>query len=72
MRRLRLDGSSFLGEGRHRSIFWEGQTAYVVVIRDISDQMASLQAIEESEERHRQIVAISPNGIDLPPLTGPF
>jgi len=63
VRRLRLDGSSFLGEGRHRSIFWEGQTAYVVVIRDISDQMASLQAIEESEERHRQIVAISPNGI---------
>ncbi|CAN0518825.1 unnamed protein product, partial [Laminaria digitata] len=63
VRRLRLDGSSFVGEGRHRSIFWEGQTAYVVVIRDISDRIAGEKAIAESEERHRQIVDVSPDGI---------
>lgn len=63
LRRMRLDGSSFYGEGRHRSIFWEGQTAYLVVIRDVSDRMAAQQEMQESEARHRQIVDVSPDGI---------
>lgn len=63
LRRMRLDGTSFYGEGRHRSIFWEGRTAYLVVIRDVSGRMAAQQALQESEERHRQIVDVSPDGI---------
>lgn len=63
VRRLRLDGTSFHGEGRHRSIFWEGRTAYLVVIRDVSARIANQRALQESEERHRQIVDVSPDSI---------
>ena len=63
VRRMRLDGTSFFGEGRHRSILWGGQTAYLVVIRDVSERRATQAALHESEERHRQIVDVSPDGI---------
>lgn len=63
VRRQRLDGSMFHGEGRHRSIQWQGRPAYLVVIRDVSDRIAAHKALEDSEARHRQIVDLSPNGI---------
>lgn len=63
VRRLRLDGTSFHGEARHRSIFWEGQKAYLVVIRDVSERLAAQNALLESEERHRQIVDVTPDAI---------
>ena len=63
IRRMRLDGTYFFGEGRHRSILWEGQSAYLVVIRDVSERIAAQKALEDSESRHRQIVDLSPDGI---------
>lgn len=63
VRRLRLDGTSFYGEGRFRSIFWEGQPAYLVVIRDVSERIAAQAALAESEERYRQIVDVTPDAI---------
>lgn len=62
-RRLRLDGTSFYGEGRFRSIFWDGQPAYLVVVRDISEQKAAQIALSESEERYRQIVDVTPDSV---------
>ncbi|MBO6783804.1 MAG: PAS domain S-box protein, partial [Alphaproteobacteria bacterium] len=63
VRRLRLDGSSFHGEGRFRAVTWQGQDAYLVTIRDVSDQIRNRKALEESEERHRQMIEISPDSI---------
>lgn len=63
VRRLRMDGSFFHGEGRFRSIYWEGRPAYLVVIRDVSERIAVQAALRESEERHRQIVEVSPDAI---------
>lgn len=63
VRRRRLDGTDFFGEGRHRAIQWKGQSAYLVVIRDVSERIAAQQALEDSEARHRQIVDLSPDGI---------
>lgn len=63
VRRMRLDGTSFHGEGRHRSIIWKGKKAYLVVIRDVSERISAQQALQESEARHRQIVDVSPDGI---------
>ena len=62
-RRLRLDGSSFHGEARHRLVSWEGKEAYLVVIRDVSERIASQNALLDSEERHRQIVELSPDAV---------
>lgn len=62
-RRLRLDGTSFHGEGRFRAIFWEGQPAYLVVIRDVTERITAQAALSESEERYRQIVDVTPDSV---------
>lgn len=62
-RRVRFDGTMFLGEGRSRMISWNGEPGMLVVIRDISEHVAAQDALLESEERHRQIVQASPDGV---------
>ncbi len=63
VRRMRLDGSSFFGEGRKRLISWDGREAQLVVIRDVSERIATQKALLESEERHRQIVEVTPDAV---------
>lgn len=48
-RRLHVDGSEFVGEARHRSISWNGEDAFLVTLRDITDQIEAQAAIEKSE-----------------------
>lgn len=63
VRRQRLDGSSFLGEGKFRTIDWEGDKGVLVVIRDITEKVAAQNALMESEERHRQMVDVNPDAV---------
>lgn len=62
-RRVRLDGTSFLGEGRFRPVTWKGDAGVLVVIRDITEKVAAQDAMLETEDRYRQIVDVSPNAI---------
>ncbi len=63
VRRLRLDGTSFLGEGRFRTVDWKGAAGVLVVIRDVTEKVAAQDALLESEERYRQIVDVSPDAV---------
>lgn len=62
-RRVRIDGTSFLGEGRYRTIEWKGVPGVLVVIRDVTEKVASQNALLESEDRYRQIVDVSPDAV---------
>jgi PAS domain S-box-containing protein len=63
VRRVRLDGTVFLGEGRFRTINWQGAPGVLVVIRDVTERVAAQNAMLENEDRYRQIVDLSPNAI---------
>jgi len=63
VRRLRLDGTSFLGEGRFRTVDWKGAPGVLVVIRDVTEKVAAQNALLESEERYRQIVDVNPDAV---------
>ncbi|MEP4887088.1 MAG: PAS domain S-box protein, partial [Alphaproteobacteria bacterium] len=63
VRRVRLDGTSFLGEGRFQTIEWQGETGVLVVIRDVTEKVAAQSALLESEERYRQIVDVNPDAV---------
>jgi PAS domain S-box-containing protein len=62
-RRLRLDGTTFLGEGRYETIEWKGAPGVLVVVRDVTESVAAQNALLESEERYRQIVDVSPDAV---------
>lgn len=62
-KRLRLDGTTFEGEGRFRPVQWEGNAAILVVIRDITDRKAAQAKLLESEQFHRQIVQVNPDAV---------
>ncbi len=63
VRRLRLDGTIFLGEGRFRTVDWKGSAGVLVVIRDVTEKVAAQNALLESEERYRQIVDVTPDAV---------
>lgn len=63
VRRLRLDGTSFLGEGRFQTVDWKGVSGVLVVIRDVTEKVAAQDALLESEERYRQIVEVTPDAV---------
>ncbi|MBT4907078.1 MAG: PAS domain S-box protein [Rhodospirillaceae bacterium] len=63
VRRVRLDGTSFIGEGRFRTVDWKGSSGVLVVIRDVTEKVAAQDALLESEERYRQIVDVSPDAV---------
>jgi PAS domain S-box-containing protein len=63
VRRLRLDGTVFLGEGRFRTVNWKGLSGVLVVIRDVTEKAAAQDALLESEERYRQIVDVTPDAV---------
>ncbi len=62
-RRVRRDGTVFLGEGRFRTINWKGSSGVLVVMRDVTERVAAQNAMLENEDRYRQIVDLSPNAI---------
>lgn len=63
VRRLRLDGESFLGEGRFKTIDWKGASGVLVVIRDVTEKIAVQDSLLESEERYRQMLDVMPDAV---------
>ncbi len=37
VQQIRLDGSTFIGQGRGKPMVWNGRAAFLVVIRDVTE-----------------------------------
>ncbi len=62
-RYIRLDGSVAYAESASAPFVYEGRRAVQVVARDVSDRVAARRALEESEDRFRRLVELSPDAI---------
>ena len=62
-RRLRADGTEFIGAVSVRPITWDGEASGLAVVRDISVQKAAEEARAESEARYKYLLDISPDAI---------
>ena len=56
MRHLRLDGSVFFGESTLSLIHWQGEQVFLRIIRDVTAQRESREALSEREERLRTVM----------------
>ncbi|OKH25575.1 hypothetical protein NIES593_04360 [Hydrococcus rivularis NIES-593] len=56
-------GELITAEMRVREINWQGETAYLVSLRDITERYKAEQALQKSEEKYRQIVETAAEGI---------
>lgn len=62
-RYLRLDGSVAYAESGSAPFVYEGRKAVQVVARDVSERVAARRALEESEDRYRRLVELSPDAM---------
>ena len=62
-RRLRIDGTEFETEAIGTGYIWDDKPAFLVVIRDITEQREAERRITESEQRYRAIATLSPNAL---------
>ncbi len=62
-RYLRLTGEEFLAQSAASTMEWDGEPAFVATLRDLSDQKAAEQAVQESEELYRNLIELSPDAI---------
>lgn len=62
-RRLRLDGSEFKAKTRAAEISWDGEAAFLVVVRDSTRRERVRKALRDSEARYRRLAEMSPDGI---------
>src|SRR5215831_1759943 len=60
---LRADGEEFPVEAAISTITVEGKKFYTVILRDITDRNQAERLIRQSEERYRQLIAVSPLAI---------
>jgi PAS domain S-box-containing protein len=71
-RRLRLDGSEFMSESEGTRIIWKGAPALLNMLRDVTEQEQTRQALKESEERFRAVVDNSPTKIHIKDADGRY
>ena len=67
---LRLDGTAFDIEGLATATIHEGKPAVFVVFRDISERKRAEEAIRESEEINRKVIATVPDIVIRTDLNG--
>jgi PAS domain S-box-containing protein len=60
---IRKDGKTLEVEISGARIFWHGQVASVVIIRDISERKKTLEILKASEDKYRALVERSLQGI---------
>lgn len=60
LRRVKLDGSDFVAEVSFAPLVWEGERGGVVIVRDVTESRRQEQALQESEERFRNMTANVP------------
>jgi PAS domain S-box-containing protein len=60
---IRRDGSQFDGEAIGAPMPWEGRTAILVILRDISARKHGELMLRESEARFRSLFEVSPDAI---------
>ena len=56
-------GKLIIAQMRVADIKWQGETAYLVSLRDITENHAAQEALSKSEEKYRQIVETATEGI---------
>ncbi len=57
------NGKLIITQMRVSDITWQGESAYLVSLRDITESHEAQQALSESEEKYRQIVETATEGI---------
>jgi PAS domain S-box-containing protein len=70
VRGLRKDGAEFPAEATISRLGPQEQPLFMVIIRDITERRRAEEALQESEERYRSIVAAMEEGIVLQDATG--
>jgi PAS domain S-box-containing protein len=63
IRRQRLDGTVFIGEGRHKLVRWNGRSAVLVVIRDATPRIEARQVVEQREAEYRRLLDHLPDAV---------
>jgi PAS domain S-box-containing protein len=63
LRYLRLNGEEFHAQCSASTMEWDGASALIVILRDLSDRRAAEQAIRESEELYRNLIELSADAI---------
>jgi PAS domain S-box-containing protein len=67
---LRADGTRFPVEVRARTIPYQGRSARVTALRDVTEELAAQEALRASEKKFRDIVNLSPVAIWQSTLDG--
>jgi len=62
---VKKDGSTIPVEVRAKTLEHKGKTMRVVALQDISERRRAEQALQESEERYRLLVELSPDAITV-------
>lgn len=62
-KRIRFDNTEFMSESGATSCLWDGEPAVLIGIRDISDRIAAVEALRESEDRFR--IAFENTGVGI-------
>ena len=57
------DGATFWIEGSGAIVDWEGRPAHLICFRNISERVAAQEALQDSEEQHRQLLNQLPDPI---------
>jgi PAS domain S-box-containing protein len=60
---VRKDGSFVPVEVVNAPFYWRGRPAVLVVVRDITERKRAEEQLVESEQRYRQLVEASPDGV---------
>lgn len=62
-RYLRVTGEEFVAQSAASMMEWDGEPAFIAILRDLSDRMAAEQAAREAEELYRNLVELSADAI---------